>query len=69
MKTRKQVKNITDMTADLLDMYNQVRDNDIGISEAKAAANVAGKVISSIKIKIEYNKMTGLQSKIKFMED
>lgn len=69
MQKRKQVKNVNDLTADLLLTYNQVRDDEIGADAAKNAANVAGKIISNIKAKMEYNKMVGIKAPIEFMED
>jgi hypothetical protein len=64
------MKNITELRNDLIIIYEKLRSGEIGISEAKEMANVAGKVISSTKVQIEYNKMTGNNSsKIKFLEN
>jgi hypothetical protein len=62
------VKNMIDLRNDLTNVYNSLRNNEIGVNEAKEAANVAGKIIGSAKTQIEYNKMVGSTCKISFME-
>lgn len=63
------VKNIEGLTEDLVCVYNDLREQKIGKSHAKELANVAGKLISASKTKMEYNKMTGSKNPIKFLED
>ena len=62
-----QVENITDLRNDLMKVYNSVRMKEIGISEAKEAANVAGKIISSAKTQMESNKYVGSKDSIEFL--
>lgn len=58
----------TDLRNDLLDVYAQLRNGEIGQSKAKELANVAGKIISSAKSQLEYNKWAKCDSKIDFFE-
>ncbi len=63
------MKNIKDLRSEQIEVYTQLKEGKIGQSQAKELANVAGKIMSSAKIQMEYNKMTGNKmSKIKFME-
>jgi len=61
--------NVTELRNDLIKVYNQLRENEIGLQEAKELANVSGKILSSAKTQMEYNKMTGNKNNtIKFLE-
>jgi len=61
--------NVTELRNDLIKVYNQLRGSEIGIQEAKELANVSGKILSSAKTQMEYNKMTGNKNNtIKFLE-
>ena len=51
--------NVTELRDDLIEVYQDLKDGKIGIQEAKEQANVSGKIISSAKVQMEYNKMTG----------
>ena len=62
------MKNIEDLRNDQIEVYNDLKSGKIGQSQAKELANVAGKIMSSCKIQMEYNKMTGNgKKKIKFI--
>lgn len=63
------LKNIEDLTNDLSLVYDELRSEKMGKSQAKELANVAGKLISASKTKMEYNKMVGSKNPIKFLED
>lgn len=60
---------VTDLRDDLIKVYDQLRSNEIGMSEAKGLANVAGKILSTGKSQMEYNKMVGSKNRINFFED
>lgn len=60
--------NVTQLRDDLLKIYNELREGKIGISEAKELSNVSGKIISTAKTQMEYNKMCGRDKPIKFLE-
>lgn len=51
--------NIEELRNDLIKVYENLRNGTIGIDEAKQSCNAAGKIISTGKSQMEYNKMTG----------
>ena len=61
------LKNIKDLRDDLLSNYNQTKAGEMGVPMAKELANTAGKVLSSIKLELEYNKYMGINRKIEFL--
>lgn len=65
----KKLKNIKDLRNNLISVYENLSSGQIGQNQAKESANVAGKIISSCKTQMEYNKITGnTDRKIKFLE-
>lgn len=60
--------NITELRNDLIQVYGDLRSRKIGISEAKESANVSGKIISSAKVQLEYNKYCGSKNEIEFLK-
>ena len=60
--------NVVDLRNDLILVYEKLRNGEIGMDEAKQAANVSGKIMSTAKTQLEYNKMCGKKSEISFME-
>lgn len=60
--------NVTELRNNLVEIFNQLRRKEIGQSEAKELANVSGKIISSAKAQLEYNKYCGSKERIKFLE-
>lgn len=68
MATSKKIVNIQDLRDSLLDVYDKIRNGKIGIREAKENANVAGKIISTAKLQLEYNAYMKTQSRIEFLE-
>lgn len=62
------MKNIQDLRNDLLDNYNKTKTGEISVGLAKELSNSAGKIISTVKTQIDYNKYVGNTSKIPFMK-
>ncbi len=63
------MKNIKDLRDDQIEVYDNLKTGKIGQSQAKELANVAGKILTSCKIQMEYNRMVGVgKRKIEFME-
>ncbi|MCK5600301.1 hypothetical protein KAR91_00350 [Candidatus Pacearchaeota archaeon] len=62
------MENIKDLRNDLIDVYEQLRNGKIGLREAKERANLAGKVLSSAKLQMEYNVYTKSSKRIKFLD-
>ncbi len=63
-----QIKNVTDLTKDLIKVYAELRSKKIGLQEAKTISNIAGKLIGTCKVQIDYQKMTGNKNPIIFLE-
>lgn len=57
-----------ELRADLMKVYNELRNGEINKGTAKEIANVAGKILSSAKTQLDYNKWVKNESKIDFFE-
>jgi len=68
MKKETKVKNIEELRNNLIDLYDDLRAGKIGIREAKEHANVAGKIMGSAKVQLEYNAYMKASAKIDFLE-
>ena len=53
------MKNIKELRDEQILVYDQLKKGKIGQAQAKELANVAGKIMGSAKLQMEYNKMTG----------
>jgi hypothetical protein len=60
--------NIKELRDSLIEMYTALKQGEIGVNEAKTQANVAGKIVSSAKTQLEYNKYANSKRKINFLE-
>jgi len=56
------------MRDDLIDTFDKLKSGEIGLSEAKELANVAGKVFSSAKLQLEYNRYAQSKKTIEFLD-
>ncbi len=54
------------MRNELINTFEKLREGEIGLSEAKQLANVAGKIFSSAKLQLEYNRYAQSKAKIAF---
>lgn len=60
---------ITNLRDELVETLEQLKSHEIGVKEALAINNTAGRIIQTSKIEMEYNKATGNPSKkINFLE-
>jgi len=62
-----ELKTLDDMRSFLADELMRVRSNDTTPAAANAAANLAGKILGSVKLELEYNKMAGTTPHINFI--
>ena len=61
--------NVKELRDEMIDVFKKLRTKEIGISEAKALSNVAGKIMSTAKSELEYKKFTGdNNNEIKFFK-
>lgn len=61
--------NITEIRDDLAKVYDELRNGTMKKTEADALANVAGKMIASAKVQLEYAAMRGEKPNIPFIGD
>lgn len=62
------MKNITDLRNSLLSDYSAMKNNEMDLKKGKELANCAGKIISSLKVELEYNKLLGVKKEIDFLK-
>lgn len=61
------MQTINDLRNFILEEMNRLKNQESTPASANAAANLAGKVISSVKMELEYNKMVGATPSIPFL--
>jgi hypothetical protein len=59
----------TDLRAYLARAMKKLEDGETSPSVANAAANLCGKVISSVRTDLEYYKMTGQKPNVPFIQE
>lgn len=62
------MKNVDELRKELSSVFEQLRAGDIKPVEAAELANIAGKMINSAKVQIEYYGMRKETPHIKFLE-
>lgn len=62
------INNITSLRDDLVKAYQQLRNGQITDSHAKEVANMAGKIINSVKTELAYDDYHDVKEGIKFMD-
>jgi hypothetical protein len=60
--------NILELRNDLIECYEQLKKGDMSLRDAKERANLAGKIMGSAKLQLEYNVYAKRQKTIKFLE-
>ena len=61
-------KNVTELRDVLLNTFDELVSDKIEFEKAKEISNMAGKIISSSKVQMDYNKQTKNNKKIDFLE-
>ena len=62
------IENIQDLTNHLVANYEKLSDGNLPPKTAKEISNMAGKIIGSAKVNLEYNKFMALKRKISFLD-
>ena len=62
------IKNLHELGTDLLEVYAELRNGQMEKSTARSLAGVAGKIIDSLKVQIEYNSKKQNIDKIALLE-
>jgi hypothetical protein len=66
-KTKK-IDGITDLRTDLIDYYVNAREGKVNVKEIGHISQLAGKIINSAKIELQYNMYLQTKKKIPFLE-
>ena len=68
MSTETKISNVQDLTNHLIGNYEKLSDGVLLPKVAKEISNMAGKIIGSAKVNLEYNKFMELKRKIPFLD-
>jgi len=63
------IQNIGDLRQILAEEIEKVREGKTTAANVNAVTNASGKILSSIKLEMEYCKLTGKQPKMLFISD
>jgi len=61
------MKNVEELRSFLSRELERVSSGEITPAAANASANLTGKILSSVKLELEYNKMAGKNPEIAFL--
>lgn len=64
---RENVKDLSELSASLMDVYSEVRNGAMELKEADALANLAGKITKIAITQIEAYKIAGKKPDTKFL--
>lgn len=62
------ITNVEELRNFMADELERLRNKDSTPASANAAANIAGKMMQSVKMELEYNKMVGATPNIGFLK-
>ena len=62
------MKNVKELRNSLVENYEQMTATEMPLATGKQLANTAGKILSSLKIEMEYNVILGIKKPIEFLE-
>lgn len=62
------IKTIEELRDFLSEQMELLRNGDTTPANANASANLSGKILSSVKMELEYNKMVGATPNISFLK-
>lgn len=62
------MKNITDLTTQLTDLFESLKDGTIDVKVATEMNNTAGKIINAQRVQLEYATLRKETPEIKFLE-
>ena len=61
------MKDVVELRKYLSEVFDELRSGSISANEASELANIAGKMINSAKVQIEYHALRQDEPKIKFL--
>lgn len=63
------MNNIKELRQELIDIFEQLKSKKIKAKEAKELVNTAGKIISTVKLQIDYAKLNKATLNVDFIND
>ena len=63
------MKTISDVRDQLSEIFQDLRNKDIKPNEADSLANIAGKMIASAKVQLDYYALTKTKADIPFLDN
>jgi len=63
------MKNITELRQALTKLFDQIRDGSVDVKVASEMNNTAGKIISSLKVQLDYAELRKEQPEIPYLGD
>jgi hypothetical protein len=63
------MKNMNELRSSLADVFDQLREGSIDVKSAGELANIAGKMIKSSAVQVEYYALRKQETKIPFLEE
>lgn len=63
------MKTATQLRRDLSEIFDQLKSGQIELKQAAELSNIAGKMISSAKVQVEYYALTGEKPSIAFLNE
>lgn len=62
-----EINTMSDLIADLSKAYESLRENKLGLNEAKEISNIAGKLIKGASVQLKYNQYMKVADEIPFL--
>ena len=62
------MQNITELRESLAENYEQMKERKMSLKLGKELANTAGKLLGTLKVELEYNKLTDTKPDIDFLK-
>jgi hypothetical protein len=63
------MNNITELREQLAEVFTELRNGEIEAKNVSELANLAGKMINSAKVQLEYHALRGVQPSIPFLDN
>ena len=60
--------NVKELRNELVQLFNELKEDKVDIKKAKEMTNTAGKILSSAKLELMYNQTTNQNKTIEFLE-
>lgn len=62
------MENIRELRKSLADNYDKIEKGEMTLRKGKELTNAAGKIVSTLKVELDYNKFMDIKKNIPFLE-